>query len=29
VAARGHTPLLNEPECLQAIDEFLAQAGAA
>ncbi len=27
VANRGHTPLLDEPECLAAIDEFLA-AGA-
>jgi pimeloyl-ACP methyl ester carboxylesterase len=24
VANRGHTPLLDEPECLTAIDEFLA-----
>jgi pimeloyl-ACP methyl ester carboxylesterase len=27
VANRGHTPLLNEPECLAAIDAFLAQHG--
>ena len=27
VANRGHTPLLNEPECLAAIDAFLAQYG--
>jgi fermentation-respiration switch protein FrsA (DUF1100 family) len=25
VANRGHVPLLDEPECLRAIDEFLAQ----
>ena len=25
VEGRGHAPLLTEPECLQAIDEFLAQ----
>lgn len=25
VANRGHAPLLNEPECVAAIDEFLAQ----
>jgi pimeloyl-ACP methyl ester carboxylesterase len=25
VANRGHTPLLNEPECLAAIDSFLAR----
>lgn len=27
VANRGHTPLLNEPECLSAIDDFLARHG--
>ncbi len=27
VANRGHTPLLNEPECLAAIDTFLARFG--
>jgi pimeloyl-ACP methyl ester carboxylesterase len=27
VANRGHTPLLNEPECLAAIDAFLARYG--
>jgi pimeloyl-ACP methyl ester carboxylesterase len=27
VANRGHAPLLNEPECLTAIDEFLAAHG--
>ena len=27
VANRGHTPLLNEPECLAAIDAFLARWG--
>jgi pimeloyl-ACP methyl ester carboxylesterase len=27
VAGRGHTPLLNEPECLRAIDAFLAGQG--
>jgi pimeloyl-ACP methyl ester carboxylesterase len=27
VANRGHAPLLNEPECLPAIDAFLAQHG--
>jgi len=27
VANRGHTPLLNEPECLAAIDAFIAQHG--
>ena len=27
VADRGHTPLLNEPECLAAIDEFVARFG--
>ncbi|MGO9592407.1 MAG: alpha/beta fold hydrolase [Steroidobacteraceae bacterium] len=27
VANRGHTPLLNEPECLAAIDAFLARHG--
>jgi pimeloyl-ACP methyl ester carboxylesterase len=25
VANRGHTPMLNEPECLAAIDAFLAR----
>ena len=25
VADRGHIPLLDEPECLAAIDEFLAR----
>ena len=29
VANRGHAPLLDEPECLAAIDEFLAVAGTA
>jgi pimeloyl-ACP methyl ester carboxylesterase len=29
VANRGHTPLLDEPECLTAIDEFLATAAAS
>ena len=29
VANRGHAPLLDEPECLAAIDEFLAPSGAA
>jgi pimeloyl-ACP methyl ester carboxylesterase len=29
VANRGHTPLLNEPECLEAIDSFLARHGAS
>ena len=29
VANRGHIPLLDEPECLAAIDEFLAARGAA
>jgi pimeloyl-ACP methyl ester carboxylesterase len=29
VANRGHTPLLNEPECLAAIDAFLARCGQA
>jgi len=24
VARRGHPPLLDEPECLEAIDEFIA-----
>jgi hypothetical protein len=24
VAGRGHPPLLDEPECLVAIDEFIA-----
>jgi pimeloyl-ACP methyl ester carboxylesterase len=28
VANRGHAPMLDEPECLAAIDEFLAAAGA-
>jgi pimeloyl-ACP methyl ester carboxylesterase len=28
VANRGHTPLLNEPECLAAIDAFVAQYGS-
>ena len=27
VANRGHAPLLNEPECLRAIDAFVAQHG--
>jgi pimeloyl-ACP methyl ester carboxylesterase len=27
VANRGHTPLLNEPECLRAIDDFLTRHG--
>ena len=27
VANRGHTPLLNEPECLDAIDSFLVRHG--
>ena len=27
VANRGHTPLLNEPECLAAIDAFIARYG--
>jgi hypothetical protein len=27
VANRGHTPLLNEPECLVAIDAFVARHG--
>jgi pimeloyl-ACP methyl ester carboxylesterase len=27
VANRGHTPLLNEPECLTAIDAFVARHG--
>lgn len=27
VANRGHTPLLDEPECLAAIDEFLERCG--
>ena len=26
VANRGHAPMLDEPECLAAIDEFLAAA---
>jgi len=29
VANRGHVPLLDEPECLKAIDEFLAALGPA
>jgi pimeloyl-ACP methyl ester carboxylesterase len=29
VANRGHTPLLNEPECLAAIDAFVARCGQA
>jgi pimeloyl-ACP methyl ester carboxylesterase len=29
VANRGHTPLLDEPECLAAIDAFLARYGQA
>jgi pimeloyl-ACP methyl ester carboxylesterase len=29
VANRGHAPLLDEPECVAAIDEFLAAGGAA
>jgi pimeloyl-ACP methyl ester carboxylesterase len=29
VANRGHVPLLDEPECLAALDEFLAAHGAA
>jgi pimeloyl-ACP methyl ester carboxylesterase len=29
VANRGHAPLLDEPECVAAIDEFLAATGAA
>ena len=28
VPNRGHTPLLDEPECLTAIDAFLARYGA-
>jgi pimeloyl-ACP methyl ester carboxylesterase len=28
VANRGHTPLLNEPECLEAIDGFVARYGS-
>jgi hypothetical protein len=27
VENRGHTPLLNEPECLAAIDAFVARHG--
>jgi pimeloyl-ACP methyl ester carboxylesterase len=27
VANRGHTPLLDEPECLEAIDAFLTRHG--
>ncbi len=29
VANRGHTPLLNEPECVAAIDAFVARYGRA
>jgi pimeloyl-ACP methyl ester carboxylesterase len=29
VANRGHAPLLDEPECLAAIDEFLATVAPA
>jgi pimeloyl-ACP methyl ester carboxylesterase len=29
VANRGHVPLLDEPECLAAIDEFLAALGSS
>jgi hypothetical protein len=29
VANRGHAPLLDEPECLAAIDEFLATVASA
>jgi pimeloyl-ACP methyl ester carboxylesterase len=29
VANRGHTPLLNEPVCLAAIDAFIARHGRA
>jgi pimeloyl-ACP methyl ester carboxylesterase len=29
VANRGHTPLLDEPECVAAIDEFLERYGGA
>lgn len=29
VANRGHAPILDEPECLAAIDEFLAAAAAS
>jgi pimeloyl-ACP methyl ester carboxylesterase len=29
VPNRGHAPLLDEPECLAAIDEFLAEAASA
>jgi pimeloyl-ACP methyl ester carboxylesterase len=29
VANRGHAPLLDEPECIAAIEEFLAALGAA
>lgn len=29
VASRGHAPLLDEPECVRAIDEFLAAQGRA
>ncbi|HEY2274589.1 MAG TPA: alpha/beta hydrolase [Steroidobacteraceae bacterium] len=29
VANRGHAPLLDEPECMAAIEEFLAALGAA
>jgi hypothetical protein len=27
IARRGHTPLLDEPECLGVIDRFLAAHG--
>jgi pimeloyl-ACP methyl ester carboxylesterase len=27
VANRGHTPLLNEPECVAALDAFIARHG--
>jgi hypothetical protein len=27
VMNRGHTPLLNEPECLAAMDRFVARHG--
>jgi pimeloyl-ACP methyl ester carboxylesterase len=27
VAGRGHTPLLNEPQCVAAIDAFVARHG--
>ncbi len=29
VANRGHTPLLDEPECVAAVDEFLDRYGGA